>query len=155
LYDTMADITIGRFTPHIPFNPDEIVDNLRSERYLKSAEASWRLYESRLARILYYLVRPVLGVSLRKHLQRVYLRRPATFPSWPVDRSVDCLLENLLTVSLKAHGVERIPFIWFWPEGFPSCAIMTHDVETQKGRDFCADLMDLDDAAAIKSSFEI
>ena len=56
---------------------------------------------------------------------------------------------------LKAHAVDKIPFVWFWPNGFPSCAIMTHDVEALPGRDFCSHLMDLDDAYGIKSSFQI
>ena len=32
---------------------------------------------------------------------------------------------------------------------------MTHDVETMAGRDFCAQLMDIDDAHGIKASFQI
>jgi hypothetical protein len=48
-----------------------------------------------------------------------------------------------------------MPFIWFWPDGFSSCAIMTHDVETAVGRDFCSSLMDLNDSYGIKSSFQI
>jgi hypothetical protein len=52
-----------------------------------------------------------------------------SFPSWPVDRTVDQLLEKLLALAMKARRLERIPFIWFWPEGQKSCAILTHDVE--------------------------
>jgi hypothetical protein len=51
--------------------------------------------------------------------------------------------------------VERLPFIWFWPDGAPSSAIMTHDVETSAGRDRCTWLMDVDDAYGIKGSFQI
>ena len=32
---------------------------------------------------------------------------------------------------------------------------MTHDVETAAGRDFCGELMNLDDAAGVKASFQI
>ncbi|MBI3404789.1 MAG: hypothetical protein HY046_04970 [Acidobacteria bacterium] len=62
---------------------------------------------------------------------------------------------TLLALSLKANSVERVPFIWFWPHGAPGCVMMTHDVETQAGRDFCSQLMDLDDSFEIKSSFQI
>jgi len=31
-----------------------------------------------------------------------------------------------------------VPFIWFWPDGAPSCAILTHDIETSDGLDRCA-----------------
>jgi len=36
-----------------------------------------------------------------------------------------------------------------------SCAVMTHDVETSAGRDFCQALMDVNDAFGIKSSFQV
>src|SRR4030095_6727393 len=36
-----------------------------------------------------------------------------------------------------------------------SCAIVTQDVETLAGRNFCSQLMDLDDSAGIKSSFQL
>jgi hypothetical protein len=72
-----------------------------------------------------------------------------------MDRSVEAIVETLVACSLKARGVERIPFIWFWPDGLQSCLIMTHDVETLPGRDSCSALMDLDDSFGIKASFQI
>lgn len=60
-----------------------------------------------------------------------------------------------MLLSLQASGEDRIPFIWFWPNGSPSCAIMTHDVEAQAGYDFCPTLMDIDDGFDIKASFQM
>jgi hypothetical protein len=60
-----------------------------------------------------------------------------------------------LLLTLQAKGVDRIPFIWFWPDGARACASMTHDIETVEGRDFCAQLLDIDDSLGIKSSFQI
>ena len=54
-------------------------------------------------------------------------RKP--FPEWPVDLSVERIFKRLLALSMQAKGVDRIPFIWFWPEGYRGCVIMTHDVE--------------------------
>jgi hypothetical protein len=56
---------------------------------------------------------------------------------------------------MKARGVERIPFIWFWPDGAPSCVMVTHDVETKAGVRFVERLMDIDDAFGIKASFQV
>jgi len=56
---------------------------------------------------------------------------------------------------MKAHSNERIPFIWFWPEGASSCVVMTHDVETKAGVDFVSRLMDIDDDFGIKASFQV
>jgi hypothetical protein len=72
-----------------------------------------------------------------------------------VDTSVDDLHAVLLESVLKASGAGEIPFIWFWPDGMAGCAIMTHDVETTAGLNFCETLMDLNDSYGIKTSFQI
>jgi len=65
------------------------------------------------------------------------------------------MFERTMLLSLTAQSVDQIPFIWFWPEGATSCAIMTHDVETSGGVRSCAYLMDMGDAFGIKGSFQI
>src|SRR5262249_49709984 len=106
---------------------------------------------------LYYLVRPVLGGGIRKHVQRLYFQGwdKIAFPKWPVDTSVEGLFEQLLVCSMKASGIECLPFIWFWPYGADTCTLMTHDVETSAGLEFCSRLMDINDSFGIKSSFQI
>jgi hypothetical protein len=110
-----------------------------------------------IAREAYYAIRPLLGVTLRRHLQgfalRGWDRRP--FPKWPVDRTVDVLLETALAAIMQYKCVDQVPFIWFWPKGYSSCALLTHDVETEEGLQFCSGLMDMDDQAGIKSSFQL
>ena len=56
---------------------------------------------------------------------------------------------------MRSQGVTRVPFVWFWPDGARSCAIVTHDVETTVGRDRCSWLMDVDDQYDIKSAFDV
>jgi len=56
---------------------------------------------------------------------------------------------------MKTSGITRLPFIWFWPHGRKACAIVTHDVETAVGRDFCGSLMDIDDEFGIKAAFQV
>jgi hypothetical protein len=140
----------------LPFDPAEVVANLRLEKYQADAETSGKNGSSPVRR-LYYLLRPVMPVAVRKHLQRFYLRGwdRIPFPQWPVDRSVDRLHEWLLALAMEAEGTAEIPFVWFWPEGHFSCASITHDVETSAGRDFCAQLMDLNDSYGIKTSFQV
>jgi len=72
-----------------------------------------------------------------------------------VDQTVDQIFESMLLLALRAKGIDRMPFIWFWPDGHSSCAVITHDVETTAGRDFCDKLMDLNDSYGIKSSFQL
>ncbi len=154
LHDVLDDVAFEGGATRLAFDPSQIVDNFGREVYVNgSSQAKPKALLSKL----YYLVRPVLSVGVRKHLQRFHLRGwdKIPFPHWPVDRTVDTVLERLLQLSIKAQQRESIPFIWFWPEGAPSCAIMTHDVETTAGRDFCSTLMDIDDRFGIKSSFQV
>ncbi len=157
-YDALDNVTIQEAIPRLPFDPADVIDNLRCERYPVDAEGAGKRFAARSAiRNAYYFARPLMPVRVRKHFQRFELRDwgKVTFPAWPVDRTVDRIHERLLALSLEAQGVNRIPFIWFWPEGQPSCGIMTHDVEQAAGVEFCQRLMDIDDAAGIKASFQI
>jgi hypothetical protein len=154
LYDASHDVESKNGTVYLSFDPSQVVDNLRGERYV----ADWR-HQRPLSALasMYYFLRPILSVSMRRHLQKFHLRGwdKLPFPHWPVDSSVDSLLQELLLLSISSSGVEQIPFIWFWPDGAHNCAIMTHDVETVAGRDFCTTLMDIDDSFGIKASFQV
>ena len=136
---------------------DEAIDDLRLERYASSHRLSTKTRLGTSVRDLYYLLRPLLPVGIRKHMQRVRLNgwEKLSFPSWPVDLSVDNLAKQGILLALRASELRRIPFIWFWPDGAPACAIMTHDVETERGRDYCSTLMDINDSFGIKSSFQV
>jgi len=142
----------------LPFDFTEVVDSLRLERY-PEARAHFKAQSliKRVVKNAYYLGRPLLPVKLRKRLQQLYLsdwtRIP--FPRWPVDCGVEYLCEHAVKVSLQAIDAAEMPFVWFWPAGYQGCIIMTHDVETEAGRDFCSQLMDLDDRFGIKSSFQV
>jgi hypothetical protein len=159
LYDALGDVRANGAGPCLPFDPAQVIENLRCEHYMPHSHNGRKKLDLRHPFIwnAYHLVRPVLPVSARKHLQKVYLKgwEEIPFPNWPVDCTVERILEQLLILSLKAKGVEEIPFIWFWPDGWPSCAIMTHDIETTAGRNSCSQLMDLDAAVGIKSAFQI
>ena len=157
LVDVLPDGIAGDGLLRVPFDPSQVIDNLRLERY---ATDSWR--STNPVRQMpwlksYYSLRRYMPSRLRLRLQRTYFRnwKSLTFPGWPVDSSVDQILQRLLCLSLRSQGIARLPFIWFWPDGAPSCAVVTHDVETVVGRDRCSWLMDLDDQYEIKASFQV
>jgi hypothetical protein len=156
LEDVLPSVQLNEHACYLPFDAGEIVENLRLERYCKSPSSNGSGPKKSLVRNAYYAVRPLLPVSVRKHLQRAALRGwdQIPFPHWPVDQSVDRILETMLLLAIRTTG-DRIPFIWFWPDGHDGCATMTHDVETAQGRDFCSSLMDLNDSFGIKSSFQV
>lgn len=158
LYDAVAEVHVEDHCVHLPFEPTEVIDNLRLERYAGLGTSGKNgLTGSALVRKAYYGVRDLLPPQARRRFQRIYLRdwRKLPFPKWPVDFTVDTLHARLLQLSMNAMGVERVPFIWFWPHGAPSCLVMTHDVETTVGVGFASSLMDMDDAHGIKSSFQV
>jgi len=142
----------------LPFDLNQVVDNLRGERYVSSSSRSLaKITGSRALRQIYYALRPLLGVPVRKHLQRIHLNgwERIVFPHWPVDCTVDSLMARVMALTLKAHKTVEVPFIWFWPNGLPSSVTMTHDVEGVAGHDYCGELMNVDDSFGIKSSFQI
>ncbi len=158
LYDVEENVVADGSSLRLPFNPTEIIANVRYERYTSNSNGRENApTATSVLRKAYYLTRPFLPVSVRKRLQKMHLKgwKNISFPRWPVDASVERTLEKLMTLLLRTHSMNRIPFIWFWPQGYPSCAVMTHDVETLRGRDYCHQLMDLDDAYSVKSSFQV
>jgi hypothetical protein len=153
LCDALPNVLLDGTQVVLPFDPNEVIGNLRLERYPGGRLAE---YENVLKSI-YYWVRPLTSLPLRKYIQRLRAAKwqKKRFPHWPVDTTVENICEDLLLLSLRANCMHPIPFIWFWPDGARGCISMTHDVETVAGRDFCSQLLDIDDSFGIKASFQI
>jgi hypothetical protein len=142
----------------LPFDPEQIVDNLRLEKYAVDSNRCKRgLKVNPIVRDIYYRLRPFMPLIVRKRLQRAYFRGwdKAFFPKWPVDFTVERVFEYVLSFAMKSQKLSKIPFIWFWPDGARNCAILTHDVETSAGVKFCPKLMDLNDSFGLKASFQV
>lgn len=158
LYDTSRAAQTQACKVTLPFDPNEVIDNLRLERYAHDHNLNGsQSLAKKVLRSTYYSLRPLFPVSVRRHIQKIYLRGwdKRYFPNWPVDRTVEILLEENLKLAMQAQGVREVPFIWYWPDGQSACALMTHDVETTDGRDFCSTLMDINEAFQIKASFQV
>lgn len=156
LYDAQADLSTRESVAVFPFDPEEIVENLQRERYSAHFRESDR-FSNEVLRTIYYFLRPWLSVPVRKHLQKMRLRKwkEISFPDWPVAFTVDRIHQKRLALAMQAQNIDRVPFIWFWPDNYLSCCIITHDVEDLRGRDFCGDLMDLDESFGFRSSFQV
>jgi hypothetical protein len=152
LHDLESDVTRQGSQLLVPFDPSDFVDNLRLERYVAPPSGL-----RRLAKSTYYFLRPAMSASARKRIQALQLRnwRNLEFPRWPVDTTVEDLCERLLMLYMRAQGIDRIPFIWFWPDAARGCILLTHDVDSEAGRDFCPSLMDIDEAHGLKAGFGI
>lgn len=154
-YDFLEETSVGESQVKLRFDPAEVIDNLRWERYPYGGRPAGG--DGSLQKKLYYLIRPLTNLAVRRQIQKFHARNweKQTFPRWPVDTTVENVCEKLLSLSIESQGVDRLPFVWFWPAGAPGCALMTHDVENQAGQDFCDELMDLDDSFGVKASFQI
>jgi len=158
LHDASLSVRFNGTELQLPFDPAQVTENLRHERYMRDlVPGRERFVTQEWIRKAYYFVRTFLPISARRHLQRAYFNdwQSRPFPAWPVDFTVDTLHEEFLRLSMLAAGVERVPFIWFWPDDAPNSLIMTHDVETRAGRNFTSQLMDLDESYGFKASFQV
>lgn len=153
LPDLLAQVRMHDSQLFLPFNPTHIIENLTHERYMADRNSA----PPRLAKHLYYLIRPFLPIALRARLQRIYFGGwdRISFPHWPLDLTVEHLFERLLLLLMKAAHLDAIPFIWFWPDGASCATILTHDVETPSGLEACPTLMDLDESFGFQASFQI
>ena len=149
----------GETNLRLPVDAARIIENLRYERYASSEKPSITsaIVSSEGARSLYYRLRPLLNASVRKRIQRLFLRDwdSLRFPEWPVNMSVERIHEKLLSHSIRAANLKNVPFIWFWPEGASAATIVTHDVETEVGVASIGDLIDIDNTFGIKASFQL
>jgi hypothetical protein len=156
--DALQRIVVNGSDVHLPFDPVKVIENLRREQYVPAmASDRKKLLSQEWIYKTYYAVRGMLPVSVRRLLQRTYFSdwKTRTFPAWPVDFTVDNLHDQLLKLLAGASHTERVPFIWYWPDGAPNCLILTHDVETSEGRDFTPQLMDLDSSYGFKASYQV
>jgi hypothetical protein len=152
LHDTLREIASDAECIRLPFDPNEIIENLRLERYMHTHDST--RFEA--IQKIYYTFRPLMSVGFRKHLQRLYLKRwrQIAFPAWPVDRTVENIFERLLSLKITSRQ-EPIPFVWFWPQGHSGCVMLTHDIETARGRDHCVELAAMDASFGMKSAFQV
>jgi peptidoglycan/xylan/chitin deacetylase (PgdA/CDA1 family) len=154
-----AHVRMTGGTVELPFDPSEVIENLRLEKYVGAvnSQISYISNKQSPSRRLYYALRPLFPVAFRRILQRMALQDWSTipFPSWPVDTTVDDLVTLVWRLALQASGEKEVPFIWYWPRGYDSAAIMTHDVEEAAGQDFCYRMLAIEAEFGIRSAFEL
>jgi hypothetical protein len=69
--------------------------------------------------------------------------------------TVENVFDLVFRQIIETLGVDRLPFIWFWPDGLSGCCVMTHDVETAAGRDFCSEVMRMESNHGVTSAFGV
>jgi hypothetical protein len=139
----------------LPFDPDQLVANLRSERYRELTDGTGRAIRA-LSRRAYYAVRPAvphrLQIAARRSFSRVQGR--TRFPRWPIEPALHDLVAFVLGCIADAAGAP-IPYIASGPAGHDWALVLTHDVETAEGRDAIARVRAVEEAAGYRSSWNL
>jgi peptidoglycan/xylan/chitin deacetylase (PgdA/CDA1 family) len=138
----------------LPFDPDDVVEAVRSERYRDDGSSRGAL--TRAARGLYYVLRPLLPRALQIALRRRYARvqERVTFPRWPVEPCLDELVQFVLLAAADAAG-EPLPLLMPWPRGRDWAVVLTHDVEHAAGRDFIDTVRAVEERLGVRSSWNL
>jgi hypothetical protein len=139
----------------LPFDPQELLASCRAERYRGDPSAGGRAPKA-LARWAYYRARPLvprsLQISARRAFSRVQAR--AAFPGWPVESALHDLCDLVLRWAADAAG-ESLPCLARWPAGRRWALVLTHDVETARGRDAIERVRAVEAAAGMTSSWNL
>lgn len=139
----------------LPFDPDEVVANVRSERYLR-LQGRDLLSLTTSKRRAYYAIRPLLPRRVQIALRRAFsrARTPTAFPRWPVEPSLHDLIDLVLQRAADAAG-QPVPYIAPWPRGRSWALVLTHDVETREGRDAIEAVRAVEEAAGYRSAWNL
>lgn len=139
----------------LPFDPDETIGNLRSERYL-ALRGGRALALTGYARRTYYAIRPLLPRHAQIGLRRAFSRLQARtdFPRWPVEPALHDLVDLVLQRAADAAG-EPVPSIAPWPRGRTWALVLTHDVETSRGRDAIERVRAIEAALGLRSAWNL
>ena len=136
----------------LPFDPDELVANLRSERYRELGRRSLRSLSQRA----YYAVKPAVPHGLQVFLRQLFshAQRRVSFPRWPIEPALHDLADFILERVADATG-EPVPYLAPWPAGRAWALVLTHDVETSAGRDGIGRLRAVEEPAGYRSSWNL
>ena len=153
-----APLAADRGKATLPYDPDEVVDQLRFERYIDNAlpdADGWNVQA--LVRRSYYFVRPMLSTKVRRIAQRRALAgwEKIPQPQWPVDTTVEELHRTALASAMTNASVDRVPIIWYWPNDYRGAITMTHDVEEAEGLAFSPELARIDHSFGFSTSFQV
>jgi hypothetical protein len=141
----------------LPFDPDELVLNLRSERYIGLQRSAAQSLRS-AARRAYYALRPLIPrgiqIALRRAFTRMQTRGDQAFPRWPAEPALHDLCSFVLARVADAAR-QPVPYLHAWPNGHEWALVLTHDVETAVGRDAIGRLRAVEEALGYRSSWNL
>jgi peptidoglycan/xylan/chitin deacetylase (PgdA/CDA1 family) len=138
----------------LPFDPDEVLLNYFSERYVDQLARNGRGWLPRALLRTYYRVRGLLPRPLQIWIRRRYARLQARtpFPRWPLETGLHDFIDLFLSLLAEVSDTE-IPYLAPWPDGYSWALVLTHDVETSVGLGAMDPLLDIERSHGLRSSW--
>jgi peptidoglycan/xylan/chitin deacetylase (PgdA/CDA1 family) len=138
----------------LPFDPNELIHNFRSERYLEYVRPAAVSHLAGLARRGYYRARPLLPRAVQMSMRRSFSRvqSKSRFPRWPVETALHDFYDFLFA-TVAGVAQRPVPFIGLWPRNFAWALVLTHDVEAQVGYEKLPELLRVEVEAGYRSSW--
>lgn len=139
----------------LPFDPDEVIANYRSERYLEIHRGKGTSLKG-VARHLYYRIRPVVPRRVQLAVRRLFSHVQAheDFPRWPIEPALHDFTAEVLACVADAAD-EPVPCLGAWPRGHSWALVLTHDVETAVGREAIERVRAVEAALGLRSSWNL
>jgi peptidoglycan/xylan/chitin deacetylase (PgdA/CDA1 family) len=138
----------------LPFDPNELIHNFWSERYLEYVRPAAVSHLAGLARRGYYRARPLLPRAVQMSMRRSFSRvqSKSRFPRWPIETALHDFYDFLFSTVTRV--AERpVPFIGLWPRSWAWALVLTHDVEAQVGYEKLPELLRVEVEAGYRSSW--
>ncbi len=138
---------------YLPFDPGDVIRSFWSERYL-DASPGRSGQAKRIAMHGYYAVRPLIPRRVQLFARRRYsvVQGRAEFPRWPIEPSLHDFYDWIGHLLTEIAGTP-VPYIAPWPRGRRWALVLTHDVETDAGRDRIGDLRAVEEGLGLRSAW--
>jgi hypothetical protein len=123
-------------------------------RYLFEEYLTPRERQPSVALPFYYLIKGLIPVGLRHHLNALAIRtrRRLDFPRWPCETALVDFWRDWLGQSLQRLGLADTLHIGFWPHGHRCSIVLTHDVESPFGFEQIQRMTDLEEQYGFRSA---
>lgn len=123
-------------------------------RYLFEEYLSPRERQPSLALSFYYLIKGLIPLELRHHLNALAIRarKRLDFPRWPCETALVDFWRDWLRQSLQRLEIADTLHIAFWPHGHRCSIVLTHDVESPFGFEQIQRMTDLEEQYGFRSA---
>jgi hypothetical protein len=140
----------------LPFDPNEVIENYWSERYLQASPGCRTRGLRRMLMRAYYRIRPLLPRSVQIWSRRrfAFIQSRSSFPRWPVETCLHDFFDLMFAILADVAGAP-IPYIAPWPKDYDWALVLTHDVEQAAGLLAMDPVLEVEQAHGLRSAWNL